>query len=277
MLSGFNNLESKLALSQKSKVGGDTILDAVNLRINKCDSYPYYNQKSSSTEELIKSFRDGISRLRQCFDGRNGIPSEYIRTKMERYISLIGNENIQKYITCDFGEMHSWIAVATENENSSAIEKYPQIKQYPGMIINTNRVSGNFRLGMKEDDIFNIYRFYGGRIPLEEIRPGEINPLYNYITNPTSLVIHESLHWTGSVHSNKEYPDLVYLAQACCFEQSTLEADIRDRACQALFDQEMYQNDKEARLKALREYGVRDLEKSINSLLHKASNKDRVY
>ncbi len=273
----LSNLESKISLSERFNKDGDIILKSTNIRINNCDSYPYYNQSESHTNELIDSLIKGVSGLRQCFDGRIGDPSLYLKEKMNNYISLMGNGDIEKYITCDFGKANSWLAIATENKNSSAIEKYPVIKKYPGMIINTNRVSGNFRLGMSDKDITNTYRFYGGRLPLESIKSGEINPLYNYITNPTSLVIHETLHWTDTVHSNKDYPDIIYLTQACCFEQSTLDSETKEKACAALFNKDMYQKDKEARLEAQRAYNVRGLVKSINSLLHKASNKHRAH
>lgn len=269
----FREISTSIEESEVSYDSDNLNLRAVNLTLNSCESFPYFGQEGSSSKKLVTSIEKGLRKLGQCFENKN-VPS-YVHGKMNKLVSILSDQEVEKYITCNFEMANSYIAIATTDENSDSIVRYPQIKKHPGMIINTNRVSGNFPLGMTEQQRENTFNFYGGRIPFDIIIPGEINPAYHYISNPMSLVIHEMLHWTDTVHFEEKYPDIVYLTQACCFDQIGLDEEIKSAACESLFNHDLYQENEDTRLRQIEESGVRNLVKNINKDLHRVSNEHR--
>ena len=271
----FEEVSALVGFSNIKYWGDSALVESINLEINSCSSFPYYNQEGSSNNQLIASIESGLNKLHQCIVNRD-LP-EYVNSKFSALEEILSDQKLNKYITCDFKNSHSYIAIATEDEQSTALEHYPYIRQYPGMVINTNRVSGNFRLDMNEEDINNTFRFYGGKIPVDQIGSGLVNPLANYISNPDSLVIHEMLHWTKTKHFNKQYPDIVYLTQACCFDQIGLDDETKAKSCDMLFDKDLYQEDEQSRLEAIKKAKVEALVKKLNSDLHSVPNSSRQY
>ncbi len=269
----FESLAVSIGNSEISYSGNDAFIEEVNIEINNCSSFPYYGQEGSSNNALIRSIERGVNRLHQCVGSRK-LPL-YVEKKFIQLEDIIKKKEINKYITCNFENSHSYIAISTESEESTALNRYPYIRQYPGMIINTNRVSGNFRLDMSDLDRENTFNFYGGKIPREDILPGGINPQANYISNPDSLVIHEMLHWTNTTHFGDAYPDIVYLTQACCFDQLGIDENTKNKACAALFDDELYQEDQGLRMKLIKEREIKALIRKLNTDLHSVSNQSR--
>jgi hypothetical protein len=272
-ISRASQLREKLKETKIVKRENDQVIEAINIRINQCDSYPYYNEKESSASRIIDDIKIGLIEFSRCFE-KKPLP-HYVESKWNQFYKLLVDANIEKYITCNFEASNSYIAVSTENKDSKAIKNYPTIKGYPGLILNTNRMAGNFPIDMNEVVAERMFNFFSGKIPRKEILPAKRNPFYSYTSNPKSLVVHEMFHWTNTIHNNSEFPDIVYLSQACCFEHLGIGKEIREKACGLLFDKELYRVEREKRLKAIEEAKIKDFVNRVNKGLHSTLNKNR--
>ena len=260
----FNDISAKANEFERFDSGNGRFPE-LNISIKECSSFPYFKGQTSDLSRLKDSFRSSFEGLRSCLDHGN-IP-DYVQDKYYKLTEILLDKSLEKTLSCDFGDSFSWLAVATAEKDEV---------NYPKITFNTLRMSGNFKKNMSESDITNTFNFYGGKIPRDQIDSGLINPLANYITNPTSLVLHEMLHWTGFVHSNKSYPDLIYLTQACCFYQKGLSEDLKKRSCDALFDDSLFQGEEEKRIEAMNKSNIKKLIREINSALHSVPNASRL-
>lgn len=240
----------------------DALLLNENISIKSCETFPYYrsiNTPTSGNHILASGLKEALKTVHQCSMDQRFHP--FVNGELSKLYRVLTSED-EKVFTCNYGVTHSYFAVATDPHTEEQREHLPK---HPGIIFDTNRMAGNFRVHMDEEDIENTLRFYGGRLSREEIIPGMPHPFRKKISNPTSLTFHEMFHWTGLSHHPKKYLDMVYLSQFCCFPQDELSWEQRERACALLKDERAWQKEEKPRLHYLKEH---ELQKEVKDLIN---------
>lgn len=233
---------------------------AKNLVVSNCSSFPYYGDPKSSSSRLIKSVDEGFEDLYRCLSRDNISPQ--IKKKVFE-LSEILNSNLIKTLKCSYGETYSYYAKASlKNTKVKNLEEMPP---YPSIVFDTNRIAGNFPLKMTHQEIINFSEFYN--IPLEEIKPGTRNHHHTRVNNPTALVAHEMLHWTGLAHKSNKL-DLIYLSQMCCFKIKGVSAGVNQAACKIIEDSAAWQVDLAKRKKHISEMGYLRMNREIIDAYH---------
>ncbi|MCR9204106.1 MAG: hypothetical protein NXH75_05990 [Halobacteriovoraceae bacterium] len=233
---------------------GETHLHDINLKIKDCESYPYYNsqvEQREGNETLRRDLNMALQVGKSCLAQNDFAP--FVVEKFKHLYSIVEGRQ-EKTLTCNYGVTNSYYAVA-DDENLS-------------VIFDTNRMAGNFPLNLDEDDRRNFVRFYGDRLQLEDVISGTRNPLIGYIEDPMALVFHEIFHWTGSTHHPKKYPDIVYLAQFCCFPQVEHTAQEQAFMCGLLEERAAWQEDELKRLEYLKSHNIQNKIKELIRKYH---------
>lgn len=237
-----------------------------NISVENCESFPYYGYQSRAQYGFHGYLEKGLEGLKNC-RAQKTFP-KYVEERFQKLSDLLAAEE-QKTFRCTYGKYHSFNAVATLPPEIDRPTMYAEdLPSYPGVLFDTNRISGNFPILLDEKLVENIYNFYGGSLEKSIIVGGKRNPFFTRINNPSSLIAHEMLHWTGSHHSDKEHLDLVYLSQACCFEIEGVSAEIQDKACKLLTDQAAWQPSKRERLEYLEQNAYWALSEQIIEAYH---------
>ncbi len=217
-----------------------TLLLNYNFQINKCETYPYFRSINPETEGnfiLAKNLKASFRKISHCVEKNEFHP--FVFNTLNELYHILQSDQI-KTLTCNYGVTHSYFAVASDPET---IQQRPGLPSHPSVLFDTNRMAGNFRVHMDEEDIKNTLLFFGARLNRQDIIPGMPHPFRKRIGNPTSLVFHEMFHWTGHSHYPKDNLDIVYLTQFCCFSHSEHSSQQKERACELLRDKSAWQKD----------------------------------
>ena len=239
-----------------------------NLLIKDCESYPYYSSLESQTggnENLKEEFFKALKTAKSCtktYDFRAPVKKAF-----QKFFSEVTGSK-EKVLTCNYGVTYSYFAVASDPEVGAHEEQANGLPPHPSVIFDTNRMAGNFPVGISQQQRENFVLFYGGRLTLEQIVGGSRNPFLNKIEDSVSLVFHEMFHWTGHSHFPKENLDLVYLSQFCCFPQDKHSAQDQALACELLEDAQAWQDDDKKRVEYIKENGLQEKVKALISKYH---------
>lgn len=214
-----------------------------NVHIENCEKYPYIgiNQKQSGTVILREDINRAMNGLNQCLNDHEK-SHEYLKEQYQKLFRLMSSK-VKKTFTCTFGKFNSFNAFASFNPHhiSSHQNDLYGIKSHPEILLDINRMAGNFPLNMTDRKKKDFIQFYKNRLTIEDIIPGKRNPYLSRVENPISLIAHEMIHWTGFYHSERAYPDLSYLAQMCCFSIRNVKETYRDQACEILYRKDFWE------------------------------------
>lgn len=253
------------SLEQKSKDfrllnSQNGVFPEIHLRVENCKDYPYYGVDSNGPQNFREDFMKLIEQSKQCFfkknKGRN-LPVFVENKVTELYQLLLTSKD--KTVACTFGEYNSFYAVSNSGLNQNDYGPngvFLDMPKPPSIFMDTNRMAGNFPLGMDSEDIRNFRQFYGQRLNNVEIQSGKRNPLAGRVENSASLLFHEMLHWVGLSHSQKGYPDLVYLSQICCFNHPSIDVKKQQKACKIFYNDNYWSGSKEQRKRKMDEDSI---------------------
>lgn len=250
----------------------DGVFPEIHLHVENCQEYPYYGMGSNGPQNFKEDFIQLIRQSKQCLlqenQGRQ-LPT-FVKTKVtELYQLLTAPRN--KTVACTFGEYDSFYAVSNSGLNPNDHGPngvFLDMPRAPSIFMDTNRIAGNFPLGIDSDDVKKIKRFYGDKLNGVEILPGKRNPMVGRIANSASLLFHEMLHWVELTHAQKDYPDLVYLSQICCFDHPSINREQRQMACEILYNDDYWSGSKDQRRNKLAEDSIPVKQKMLIQLYH---------
>lgn len=247
----------------------EILVEDYNLIINKCETYPYFNARVDQKDGnrfLKRDFFQVIQTAQSCVEKHHF--SSYVVNKFQMLFRILESQKV-KTLTCNYGVTNGYYAVASsQRDEDEQGHQDPGLPPHPSALFDTNRMAGNFPVSMTLEEKEKFVAFYGGDLSLEEIIPGTRNPKLSYIQDPASLVFHEMFHWTESFHFPKEYPDIVYLTQFCCFPQDKHSSQEVAWACELLEKRDAWQKDKEKRLEFLSKENIQEKVKKLISKYH---------
>lgn len=251
---------------------GDGFFPEINLQVQNCDSYPHYGYSRNGADKIAEDFNFLLQQTKQCLSHKgNGQPlPDFVESTFSNFYQVLLSER-QKTMACTYGVYNSFYAVSNagiEPDNEGPNGVFNDMPPPPSLLMDTNRMSGNFPVQMSERNIENFHRFYGLRLNGVEVTPGQRNPLISRVNNSASLLFHELFHWTGLKHFPKDYPDLVYLSQICCFEHENLDSDVQKKACNMMWDENNWDSNSERRMQHLRNNSIFDEVKDMINKYH---------
>jgi len=244
----------------------DSLLLGHHYVLKSCQSFPYYRSINPPTEGhplMAKNLKDSLATVSRCLEKRD-FKKPVLKT-LSRLAEIIGSQQT-KTLTCNYGVTNSFFAVASDEEQGAHQDH--GLPPHPSVIFDTNRIAGNWHLGMDEEGRQNAYNFYGGRIPLEDIISGMPHPLRKPNQNPSSLIFHEMTHWTGEKHFPKDHLDSVYLIQFCCFSHPQIPQEAREFSCRLLEDEQAWAPEEKERVEYLKKEEFFKKVKALKDLYH---------
>lgn len=251
---------------------GDGEFAALNLQVLNCDSYPYYGYSINGVYNLEKDFKSLLQQTKQCLNTKGGnkqLPS-FVHSTFTHFYDIL-NSSDEKTIACTYGQYNSFYAISysgKDPDNRGPNGVFDDMPAPPSLLLDTNRMSGNFPLNMSPKKIDNFHKFYGSKLNGTEVVPGKRNPMFSRINNSSSLLFHEILHWTGLGHFPGGYPDLVYLSQLCCFDHDNLGPDAQKVACDIMWDERNWNPNTKERVQHLKDQSTFKKIKHLIELYH---------
>ena len=230
-------------------------LPSAKLHYQGCQNYPYHNANSTtiSHNTLTNDIKLGLKQGLSCLAGNSpmGKLHPYHETQALRLMRLLESDQ-PKTVRCVADEIFAY-AVAnspvTPGRKPHPQDKMTEGLPYPGILIDTFRLSGSISKKLDEATYREFYQLNSGQLAvIRKGKPLQLAGMHRY-QNRAALMFHEMIHWLGHEHSSI-YPDTTDLYETCCFGGSDFISDdtankvFQQQACAILKDDTLWQANK---------------------------------
>lgn len=242
-------------LNYQESSSNTVTLPSAKLHYQGCQNYPYHNANSTaiSHNTLTSDIKRGLKQGLSCLAGNSpmGKLHPYHETQALKLMRLL-ESNQPKTVRCVADEIFAY-AVAnspiTPNHKPHPQDKMTEGLPYPGILIDTFRLSGSISKKLDEATYREFYQLNSGQLAvIRKGKPLQLAGMHRY-QNRAALMFHEMIHWLGHEHSSL-YPDTTDLYETCCFggsdfiSDSTANKAFQQQACAILKDDTLWRANK---------------------------------
>jgi hypothetical protein len=249
-------------------------LASAKLHYQGCQNYPYHNANSTAISQntLTNDIKRGLKQGLSCLAGNSpmGKLHPYHETQAIRLMRLLESDQ-PKTVRCVADEIFAY-AVAnspvTPGRKPHPQDKMTEGLPYPGILIDTFRLSGSISKKLDEATYREFYQLDSGQLAvIRKGKPLQLAGMHRY-QNRAALMFHEMIHWLGHEHSSI-YPDTTDLYETCCFGGSDFISDdtankaFQQQACAILKDDELWSANKYRQMRLWKHKGYDQLKRAM--------------